>query len=225
MGAENLNPKTNTQVLLESLCVHEEVISLVCRKSGLKFVTRFHKKVDFNKEVFYLQYPKNQELFNLEKSLKTDGEIYSTVKIGEQIWVINFSFIKMDETGIQCKMPAVSQVNEVNRRQSLRFKPSPTAVEFKVFLADYGRTIPTEIVDVSTGGLSFSVPMGMKSLFAQEKLFRDCPIKVNHQLFSVNARIRNMFYQGSKIKVGISFENAPPSLLSEIQILIKLGKK
>jgi c-di-GMP-binding flagellar brake protein YcgR len=97
-------------------------------------------------------------------------------------------------------------------------------VEFKLFLADFGRMLSTEVVDISQGGMSFSLPMGAKSILSLDKRFRDCPIKINGQLFSVDVKLRNLFYQEGKLKVGVSFECPPPYFMTEVQLLIKRGQ-
>lgn len=216
--------KNKNQAFLDSLCLHEEVISIGGRKTGLKFVTRFSKKIDFSNNTFYIQYPKNQELFNLEKLLEEEKELQATTRVSDVVFGLIFNYIKMEPVGILCSFdPEDDFVYEINRRQNSRVKIDPFTVDFKLNLEVVGRTLNTEIVDISQGGLSFMVPVGSKSLFVKDKIYLNCPIRISRQLFFVNVRLKNMFFQDFRLKVGVSFENISPSAFSAIQMVVKKG--
>ena len=212
--------------VFSSLIEKQYKISVLCRSINFKFVSNFTGSIDKGK-VFSIAYPANTDIFNFKEKLSDlkDEVILATVVVSGEILGISFKILELTSEGILCSYP--EKIYQINRRSSKRHKieqKNITSVYLEVFIAKISPSpIILPLTDISIHGLSFKVPVFLKTYFQKGQVLPKAKIVIQGKQFPISCEIRNMLANNEHrypFRVGVKFIGISGMQQAEIQLFI-----
>lgn len=223
-----LVPKIDEQELMFVNVVDKKMkLGVLCRSLDFKFTTSFVGKLNGYKQ-FMLAYPVNCDIFSLKEkiqSIKDKESLLATIMLQGEILGISFKVLELTSEGILCEYP--ENIYQINRRSSRRHKIEPQKVSSTYLEIFVARISPVPIIlplnDISIHGLSFKVPMFLKTFFEKGQVFPKAQVVFNGKRMTLSCEVRNMLANAETkypFRVGVKFLDITPMQQTEIQRFI-----
>lgn len=222
-----LVPKIDEKTeVFASLVEKQYKVSVLCRSIDLKFTSNLTGSLDKG-QLFSIAYPSNTDIFSFKEKLANlkDETILATVMVTGEIIGISFKIVELTSEGIVCSYP--ENIYQINRRSSKRHKieqKNITSVYLEVFIAKISPApIILPLTDISIHGLSFKVPVFLKTYFQKGQVIPKAKIVIQGKHFPVSCEIRNMLSNNDPrfpFRIGVQYIGISGMQQAEIQLFI-----